>query len=860
MVPQETGRFAHRTTASQPEEKCKLFRMDSVLVRSRARPIQILFLVPHDDEKLIRRVLLYNCAVWGGFQNFVIPVKRGRIERPWSDLLTSIEPDQVYFFSDVSAEIQDYFAFKAAPASSRTLDPSVALEFLHPGSYGEASPLTAMPVLSQLAWSGNPDGEIICPHADPNSGLYDLTLVNLGLYDTDLHGFLEKSSLRMRHVEITSPEQILSLLISERPRAFLYLPFGVTSYMARPFHWSHSGWFRRNCPELYLSRSWNDALFVWNMRALVSPELLDGFLPIWFPFRFLPQAIDRLAELIATAKDRKLRFDSLSSTGSVKKAKALAEGRIQLAEKPFREERYFQLPKAVDLTPRFPWSSTNLISVSQGKSVIGLPPPVFQEDIGRFIGTYITEFRVTTVDDERNLTSLPRCTELAEHFVKTHGGKALSARITRAGQLAVKVNSDERTIVLEIPLDEVLFRHVLGTNSQRHTAPRLLLKGLSDKGKYAKGTVELFGSLVAAASVLQIRQWREAMAEMASPRTAPNDRLVSRARKTLARHGVAPKEQDAVLRHFADKVPTEVSENSVPIEYIHPLLDHYLEDFSLGPQLGRDDLNFLKKNLLKWANIDRSSFAVKTLIERNIIRPGFDLKCANCGMISWTHLNSTSLNNPCPGCGHSNVIEVESIWKYRLNHLVAQAVNQHGCVPLILALHRTTFHLESPRFLFSFDLTINGENGKEVDALIMDKAGIEILDVKVSERRFTKAGLRNAFSLAKDVHADRVVLSSMDPLFCDSTLRSISMASKDSGVRAIVLPLESEYITSIHGRYYHHGNCPRVKDISGRQRIRLSPSEAHDSKKMRCPHCKENSFDVEVESTKIEVMNYWTRQ
>ncbi len=88
------------------------------------------------------------------------------------------------------------------------------------------------------------------------------------------------------------------------------------------------------------------------------------------------------------------------------------------------------------------------------------------------------------------------------------------------------------------------------------------------------------------------------------------------------------------------------------------------------------------------------------LLRKGVFRVGLELKCSNCHLEFWRALDDLRSVTPCELCGESFGI-VEQLrdrdWRYRPSGLFGRADNQHGAIPVALALQQlhTFFSMRS---------------------------------------------------------------------------------------------------------------------------------------------------------------------
>ncbi len=81
---------------------------------------------------------------------------------------------------------------------------------------------------------------------------------------------------------------------------------------------------------------------------------------------------------------------------------------------------------------------------------------------------------------------------------------------------------------------------------------------------------------------------------------------------------------------------------------------------------------------------------IKWLVARRILFRGYEVTCPNCGFTRWHPIDRLAEFHRCDGCQVESPIPIavnKLDWRYRLNEVVAQAIDQ-GVLPHLLALRR----------------------------------------------------------------------------------------------------------------------------------------------------------------------------
>ena len=73
-----------------------------------ARPRKIAFVISTNDDPGVRRWLVdYNCVIWGGLFNAIVPTDGEQLEDHWWRFLEWYDPDMVVHCIDLKPELVD---------------------------------------------------------------------------------------------------------------------------------------------------------------------------------------------------------------------------------------------------------------------------------------------------------------------------------------------------------------------------------------------------------------------------------------------------------------------------------------------------------------------------------------------------------------------------------------------------------------------------------------------------------------------------------------------------------------------------------------------------------------------------------
>ena len=325
-----------------------------------------------------------------------------------------------------------------------------------------------------------------------------------------------------------------------------------------------------------------------------------------------------------------------------------------------------------------------------------------------------------------------------------------------------------------------LFRRVW-IPAYRHGDPRAQVTtkrydsvGISDKGKYLQGVLELFGSLTFAWEVLRSSYWRgmfdtlskNTHAEQEAHRTVAN-----KLTKLIRRAGSLTHENSAAIQSITANIVNEskklLRQKELPFDaFMQEAKDwqnKYMENMVLAGDQSEGDVMDCRSEDVRGA--------LAELAQRNIVQIGVKPRCPSCGAISWYHVDDISQHLTCQGCRIQFPLPPQLTWHYKLNELIHAAHAQHGTTPVILVLGQL---LQESRtsFLFSPNLDLLTEpqaesserlnKTAEVDIACIQDGKFIIGEVKQSMSLFRPSDFDTVAEIAERVKPDIVLFSCMD--------------------------------------------------------------------------------------------------
>lgn len=194
---------------------------------------------------------------------------------------------------------------------------------------------------------------------------------------------------------------------------------------------------------------------------------------------------------------------------------------------------------------------------------------------------------------------------------------------------------------------------------------------VSDKGRLAIAVLELFGSTQAL--------WLLASSQVYG--------LLEKAAT-----GIVPRQAtQSALRRYLEEIPS-----SETVDSVHAALEQRL---AADGQFDRQHFAGNRLRSLLGVKREDADWILNFLVQRGILFRGYALRCPTCGLRRWQPIDHMAATYTCDGCLITIPTPLSNndslSWRYRLNELVGQAVDQ-GVLPHLLAMrHLVTQHQSS---------------------------------------------------------------------------------------------------------------------------------------------------------------------
>jgi len=150
------------------------------------------------------------------------------------------------------------------------------------------------------------------------------------------------------------------------------------------------------------------------------------------------------------------------------------------------------------------------------------------------------------------------------------------------------------------------------------------------------------------------------------------------------------------------------------------------------------------------------------LLESGVLEQGCTITCNGCGSQNWYAANRLAARVACPGCSLETALPAQPEWSFRVNELVANALDREGALALLLTLVELE-NVAGDMFLFLPPQDVfegrNREPFTDIDLAFIRSAKFGIAEVKSNVRGFDAAGLDRIATVAEDWRPDILLLA-----------------------------------------------------------------------------------------------------
>jgi len=369
---------------------------------------------------------------------------------------------------------------------------------------------------------------------------------------------------------------------------------------------------------------------------------------------------------------------------------------------------------------------------------------------------------------------IPRRGQLCRLFLSN----STEGRITAGGQLAIPVHMKSDRIVITEPSDEDFFHYILHQpdaynygdirSVERVTTPYRYSQP-SDKGRYLKGVLGMFGSIDRAYEVLMHGFWRKQFARFASPA----DDQIPQITRTLQKRFVpqageyvfkTPEQWEKLARTFLSQA-MNVRQPKHTVK-LRALQEDWKGDLARAIDTDKN-LHDRREKILAEAN-EELARSLQTLCHEGAFHQGHSWSCRQCGYKNWTALEALKMTVECQVCQEPRQLPIDMEFDFRMNEFLATCLREHDTLSVVWALgklsrrpDRELIFVPQTALYRKYPEEQNNAADRELDLLCVLNGKLVFGEVKASLSEIDKDEIDNLVALAREYQPDIVVIGAM---------------------------------------------------------------------------------------------------
>ncbi len=374
-------------------------------------------------------------------------------------------------------------------------------------------------------------------------------------------------------------------------------------------------------------------------------------------------------------------------------------------------------------------------------------------------------------------------------------------RVTWEGTPSIEVSGSDTDVRFRVPSAVSVFESCLSPSELSSNGdvvmrrPSSLRMATSTAGLQLNGVIELFGGLWQAGHAFENPFWRDVFTTLAGRPEDIRARQVAAVELALSNEieragGQLKLEQvSKVSEPIAEKVwRSEPESRFVQLDqlpdYYNRFVGKYIQKH--GPQS-----YFQEAKYDDWVDNTRDLF-----IERGVLLQGIQVRCPECFIHLWRHVDELRRRFPCPGCLETISLPSDPKWCVRLNELVGVAIREGGVIPVLHALFKLQSRTSGTfTFIASQDVLSYPEDRKvaELDVLVLRDGQLLVGEVKAHPRGFDEEAVNRAMEIARVMLPDTLMFASETDEFPDRVRKILHSAGSEFsrlGIEVQFLPLQ----------------------------------------------------------------------
>jgi hypothetical protein len=741
------------------------------------RPLKIAFLIdPKSELEVVDTIIQYNQGKWGGRYNPIIICDGKSITNEWWQFLLAYDPDVIKSMVPLSDEIIQRFETLLSPYH---IDVPHRQQSSKASVHVQDEGLSILPTpeniaLASRSFDGNANLVLFEVDKLKDAQLKRFICNNFGTYSHTLDIDRALSGNKVKSFNIDGNDSLaLAFEHLSTFERFVY-PIQVCS-LPNYFSDIDTNNISDEAFTVIIGDSLEDMVFSWNRPLYIPGWKRNQLMQAWIPTRLandnniesgLKKWLQRATDPSGSTHER-VNFISFSLNQKeleryadrltkdlwfMKNVSSLS----QIPTPNYRDNYPFlRLKEGMELHR----------AVGEEEQIVMKEPDVMEGVMGGEYWVADTYIQLKS-DLFKNFVNKDWWYQLPNRNILAHQMFRKPSRISAKGLPSVIIKRGENELNINLLSNSAVLRSLLVVENfpaytndprQKFASKPFYNVERSDKGRYLTGFLDIFDGLFNANHVLQEVYWRR-MFDLLSAHDSGKDEQ---------------KEQEVINK--LQKKPQEYFEKPEGIKW----LANYTMQLAKSLTISNKELPFerfdeeAKKELEDYNALDKNKFeydpedvkdAVTDLMENEVLIAGIKSHCPKCGIANWHKFDDVSQFLDCFGCGNQFTLEAEAKWHYKLNHLVLSGHVYHGLTPVVLVLGQMLEESGTSFMIFPSLCLYNKGDEKpagELDIICVQDGKFIIGEVKQSIGGFTPSDFEKMNKLAKLIHPDRVIFSSM---------------------------------------------------------------------------------------------------
>jgi hypothetical protein len=694
---------------------------DSVVASSTVPPLRVAFLVHQDTgtPSEITQIVRYASGCWGGAFHGIFPTNGQAVPGPWWTLLKLLDPDVIYSLSPLEDPFVEELTREICPArlvqiDARERDRLGAGHLIRDHDIGAASAYGVPAAIWRKRDALQPPRFAnVRDHWRPElAGDQLFVVMNFGSFPGIVASDAAFNESPTTRFDLDGVD-IAELLRLDASPGRLLTPLDVAAAETPRVLWlPHHPW-SEDC-HVVVGDHLFDLLYLAS-RRLTAPAG-HGRSTVWLP---TSMAEGPILEEVARWLNRAYWSSGGQSIATVlsysveeNRLEAVRANISRLTHWPARLQRlvvpHLPLPADPQNQLRPADSEPQHVAVTDGRALLSYRTPDFlnRPNAGRIGLDATIQFRPEryAYTNTRPHWRLPSRLDVARLFFQREG-----ARVVSTGLPSVSVSPTETNLWLTIPSDRAAIWGCIQRRASAerrrerpHVEPRFSDFHTSRAGLQLQGILRILGGIHSARSLFEDYYWHRVFLTLAGVERDAVAQRTSRAERILvdffqeSREPIPPEgERLSELAAYFGRRFVIRRERPGPVT-ARKLQSWFGQWRSEALREGGREAEWWRHHdsFDEWRRSELNG-----LLEAGILEQGCTVTCTGCGSPNWYPANRLAATITCPGCSVPSPLPAEPEWSFRVNELLANALDREGALAMLLALVELE-HFGGEMFLF----------------------------------------------------------------------------------------------------------------------------------------------------------------